>query len=485
MADKIRHWVENQEDHDVVLDAATSDFVKVTVYSGSRVGAWVKIEVVFVEETKKHVFTLRSKILKKKLVEYLQSVCESKDDPLDGLKALCDEMTRNLFVPCMSEIRALNNMIRKRNDDDKDGKCTITADKASGSIKLTLRKEKYKVHVVTNIPKNYPEDALVFELSSKTYPYSVIYRYTNIANDISRRCALGWPAKTALMNAIGQGQGPEGLDEKKNKKKGNNETSSTIKATDIHKFKHDMLFLKKTKELRKINSSIKKGTKDYAESTSTRRYARKQLKKLNREEVAVERRLIQQQEREAALCEAKLKGLEIGDVPTSSLRVVLEYLIDSFAMKLPIVNCSLCGERLLPSDPNDLMMLFREGTADEQLLRKKKSNKNKKKKKKEKKGRKPVRLYCGDWFHYSCLDTALTSPPFKKPCPVCSKRMYHKAWPSDVKKLEKRWANEQAKKREVGEIGLLLGFGVNDEFARTDQDNDPLHDRGSAYDRMF
>ena len=60
--------------------------------------------------------------------------------------------------------------------------------------------------------------------------------------------------------------------------------------------------------------------------------------------------------------------------------------------------------------------------------------------------------------------------------------MYHKSWPSDVKMLEKRWASEQAKKREVGEIGLLLGFGVDDEFAN---DDDPLHDRGSAYDKMF
>ena len=45
--------------------------------------------------------------------------------------------------------------------------------------------------------------------------------------------------------------------------------------------------------------------------------------------------------------------------------------------------------------------------------------------------------------------------------------MYHKSWPSDVKMLEKRWASEQAK-REVGEIGLLLGFGVDDEFANDD-----------------
>ena len=283
------------------------------------------------------------------------------------------------------------------------------------------------------------------------------------------------------MNAIGQGQGPKGL-EKKKKKDGKNDASVTIKTTDLAKFKKDIRFFKKTKELQRINTSIKKGTKDYAESTSTRRHARKQLKKLNREEVAVERRLIQEQEREAAMCEAKLNGLEINDVPTPSLRVVMEYLIDSFAMKLPIVKCSLCKKSLLPSNPEDLMLLFREGTTTTTTKKKRNKKSTGKRGKTKKKQMKPVRLYCGDWFHYSCLDTALTTPPWEKPCPVCGKKMYHKSWPSDVKMLEKRWASEQAKKREVGEIGLLLGFGVDDEFAN---DDDPLHDRGSAYDKMF
>ena len=480
MEEKIRDWIEKQEEHDVVLDAATKEFVKATIYSGSRVGACLNVEITKTS-TGKAAFTLRSDNMKKKLVQYLQSLCEeySDNDYLEGFIALCNEMTKNLFVPCMSEIRWLKNSIRNR----KKGKSTISTDKTSGTVKVSLTLGKYNVHVLTKIPANYPENALKFELRSETYPHSVLFRYTNIANDIARRCALGWPEKTALMNAIGQGQGPKSLE--KEKKKSKNEASVAIKTTDLAKFKKDMRFLKKTKELRQINSSIKKGTKDYAESTTTRRHARKQLKKLNREEVEVERRLIQEQEREAAICEAKLKGLDINDVPTPSLRVVIEYLIDSFAMKLPIVACSLCTKSLLPSNPEDLMLLFREGSSSATARGTKKKKSSSRDRKVKKKRMKPVRLYCGDWFHYSCLDKALTTPPWNKTCPTCKKRMYHKSWPSDVKQLEKRWANEQAKKREVGEIGLLLGFGVNDEFSRNGKDDDPLHDTGSAYDRMF
>ena len=166
-------WLKRQDEHDAVLVAATKEFVKVTIYSGSRVGACVHAEIVFPKTTQsKAAFTLRSDNMKKKLLKYLQSLCEEHgDDPLQGLIALCDEMTKNLFVPCMAEIRLLKNSMRNR----KDGKCTMSADKTSGVVKLNLTREKYNVRVITRVPKNYPEDALTFELQSKTYPHSVLY----------------------------------------------------------------------------------------------------------------------------------------------------------------------------------------------------------------------------------------------------------------------------------------------------------------------
>ena len=68
MEEKIRDWIERQEEHDVVLDAATKEFVKATIYSGSRVGACLNVEITKTS-TGKAAFTLRSDNMKKKLVK--------------------------------------------------------------------------------------------------------------------------------------------------------------------------------------------------------------------------------------------------------------------------------------------------------------------------------------------------------------------------------------------------------------------------------
>ena len=76
----------------------------------------------------------------------------------------------------------------------------------------------------------------------------------------------------------------------------------------------------------------------------------------------------------------------------------------------------------------------------------------------------PERLFCGHWFHFKCLDEHLTTPPFEKMCPACDRRMFHPKWSSDLKKLEKRWAVEQAHARELSEITDLLDMASDDEF---------------------
>ena len=70
MDEKIVNWLKSQEEHDAVLVAATKEFVKVTIYSGSRVGACVHVEIVLPKTTQsKAAFTLRSDNMKKKLLK--------------------------------------------------------------------------------------------------------------------------------------------------------------------------------------------------------------------------------------------------------------------------------------------------------------------------------------------------------------------------------------------------------------------------------
>ena len=88
-------------------------------------------------------------------------------------------------------------------------------------------------------------------------------------------------------------------------------------------------------------------------------------------------------------------------------------MIDSFAMKLPIVKCSLCSKSL-PSNPEDLMLLFREGSTTTKKKRNKKSTG--KRGKSKKKQMKPVGLYC-EIEHIIGAGTALTTPPWRSHVP--------------------------------------------------------------------
>ena len=55
-----------------------------------------------------------------------------------------------------------------------------------------------------------------------------------------------------------------------------------------------------------------------------------------------------------------------------------------------------------------------------------------------------VRVYCGHWFHFNCLDPYMRAPPFNKCCPVetCARMIFHPLWTSNKSLLEKRWAYE-------------------------------------------
>jgi hypothetical protein len=75
-----------------------------------------------------------------------------------------------------------------------------------------------------------------------------------------------------------------------------------------------------------------------------------------------------------------------------------------------------------------------------------------------KKKMKPMKTYCGCWYHKPCLNTLLTEPPFGIECPTdgCGRRVFHPDWPGDIKQLEREWAAREAKKREIEDAMLFL-----------------------------
>ena len=83
------------------------------------------------------------------------------------------------------------------------------------------------------------------------------------------------------------------------------------------------------------------------------------------------------------------------------------------------------------------------------------------------------RVYCGHAYHHDCLILYLKTPPFDggKKCPGCQKRIYHEKWKVTPELAEARylvlpkiylnrkqsvlfcrWASEQAKARELGDV---------------------------------
>ncbi|KAF0311906.1 hypothetical protein FJT64_017304 [Amphibalanus amphitrite] len=64
------------------------------------------------------------------------------------------------------------------------------------------------------------------------------------------------------------------------------------------------------------------------------------------------------------------------------------------------------------------------------------------------------RVYCGHLYHFGCLVQYMKTPPFDggKKCELCGKRIFHEKYKVSPQLAEARWAQEQARERELGEV---------------------------------
>jgi len=102
--------------------------------------------------------------------------------------------------------------------------------------------------------------------------------------------------------------------------------------------------------------------------------------------------------------------------------------------------CPLCQRHLFPADPSEQI----SNSCDPDRIE---------------------RIYCGHFYHFACIDHYMRTPPFSKdgkPCCAsgCGKKISHKLWDSDYRKLEKGWAVAEARRREVGEVAEMLELHV-------------------------
>jgi len=115
-------------------------------------------------------------------------------------------------------------------------------------------------------------------------------------------------------------------------------------------------------------------------------------------------------------------------VARPSLEAAVVFLVNS-VQRYPLEPCQICRQRLFPPDPSNVIH-------------------------NEKAAAHVERVYCGHAYHHDCLILYLKSPPFTggKKCPGCGNRIYHEKWKVTPELAEARWASEQAKARELGDV---------------------------------
>ena len=245
------------------------------------------------------------------------------------------------------------------------------------------------------------------------------------AEEIVRRCEAGFSPEAAVNKTI---------DLEAVTKKSTDRTKVRLDTSALKGLKHDVNALKQIADLREKTKAGNGGVGWQGDFVAERREARKQLRRLAREENRLDE-IAEQEMKEIEEQEMKeLMGSKLSDTAQPSLFVTAEFLIVHYAQKLPQEVCQACDQCVFHDSPEAASMCEKSHN------------------------RRPMRSLCGHWLHYECLDTWLTTPPFVRNCQVCGRRIWHPDWPEDIKRLEKAWQSKETKKREMSDVADMMGF---------------------------
>jgi HEPN domain-containing protein len=411
--------------------------------------------------------------LKKKLEKELEEVAKERaiHSQYDQVRAVWERLTSfidaNMFVPCWKELKKCVDLIQGSNNTDGKAKSkasTISLFESKGKIKINLHNEKYFYNCNITIDPAYPDyspatggKACLLQLQSTNFPSSIENLLTSQAQEIVRRMQEGLSQERALVmsNPIRLPKTFH-LNREDDTGKSRAMTQETIK-----NIKHDTETLKRVNELRNKESAAfyngQAGYQDCKALAKERKDARRNIHKLTELERAADQKA-EEKEKEWILEEKKrLEGYyDLYNVPDGGtidpqpcLYVLVKFLLDK-VHGLVEETCPCCKDRVLPLNPDVLKSMY--GTADKAA-----SNHQQQAEyhpKSTKKKMKPMRTYCGCWYHKSCLNTLLTEPPFGIECPTpeCGRQVFHPDWPGDIRQLEREWAAREAKKREIEDV---------------------------------
>ena len=406
--------------------------------------------------------------LKKKLEKEMNNLAaeKAKNATYDQVRSVWGHLVSfidgNMFVPCWKELKKSVDLVQKSNTDTpttrKQSTISIISE-SKGKLLVCLHNEAYYYKCTITIDPAYPDysavtggKACLLAVQSTNFPDSIKTMLTSQAQEVVRRMQEGLSSERALhmSNPIKVPKNFHlGTDEFKERKGISNAT--------IQDIKHDTEALKQVSELRQKESSSARapGDNGYVNTKALakeRKDARRAIQHLTEAERAADLKA-EEKEREWQLEEKKrMAGYYDMYIPTGgtinpqpSLFVLVTFLVERIR-GLVLQKCPCCNEPVLPKNPSTLSEMYGS------------SNKKDKQSSKEKKKMRPMRTYCGCWYHKQCLNTLLTEPPFGIECPTenCGRRVFHPDWPGDIKQLEREWAASQARMREIEDAMMFL-----------------------------
>lgn len=356
---------------------------------------------------------------------------------------------QNKFLPCWKELKQSLNLVK----NDKSGS-TISILESKGKIKLKLGKQKYFYNCSITIDDGYPSTSTHgdwgkpcdLKLISTNFPPKIEAMLTLQAKEVVRRMQDGMTAENALIlsNPVRQ---PKFHDDD-NKK----ETKERLTKDKLKSLKHDIDTLSAVRDLREKDAQRVQGKAHVLKAhTKERKAARRAIHKITDQERAADLELEEKEQNWKNEEQMRMQGYDMhdGSDPQPSLLALVTFLMEKIQY-LPDAKCPCCGDLTLPSDPDKLKSLYSSSSEC-------KTDKEKKQRKKAR-AQRPMRCYCGCWYHHNCLDKFMTEPPFGAACPTpgCGRRVFHPDWPDDMRQLERAWAAQQARLREIEDAAMFF-----------------------------
>lgn len=329
-------------------------------------------------------------------------------------------LTTNKLLPCYAEIKQLKQLL-------PDAATSLKLSEKAGRITIALSKGDYAVGLQLVVPDTYPAESPELTITHSNFTKDVTDMFATQAREMIRRMRDGFSCAAAMAEENDRLRPSEKIRAKMG------EVRIDLSADGLHDLKADREFLNKYAQVRG----------SHEERKGRRQLVHKQSKEDQAKDSA-------RAAREAAM---QQKG---GHEPRPSVYDVVNFLASSWVWKMPAEACPLCKEQILPKDPKAVpagKLLLGDVITAKQI----------------KNAATPeappelVRVYCGHWFHFNCLDPYMRAPPFNKCCPVetCARMIFHPLWTSNKSLLEKRWAYEESKKAEIEEVADFLGVEVN------------------------